>query len=167
MTFKEKNPTAPGRAEVSGQIRYFQYRAGVVPEWSRFAHIRRGAIGSQIQSWCRQSFRADEVEDCAAPQIVASTLPEAVAECTDCFVQLAFRGSPDACGAEPGLVPARIDTPGQMASAMHVLQRELGDEAVRVPRGEVDPERLGKLAAEAERFSRALRRFGWLAARGR
>lgn len=68
--------------------------------------------------------------------------------------------------AEPELIPARIDTPGQMAAAMRFLQQELMNEAGRIPRGEVDLDRLGRLAAETERFSCALRRFQWLAARG-
>ncbi|WP_093145803.1 hypothetical protein [Saccharopolyspora antimicrobica] len=113
-------------------------------------------------------FRAVEVEDCAAPNGAVSGLPDAATECTDCFVRFAFRESPNSTfGGEQGLIPARIDTPGQMTSAMQILQRELMGEADRLPHGEVDPGRLGRLAEEAEQFSRALRRFGWLASCGR
>ncbi|MGW5646615.1 hypothetical protein ACWEV3_07250 [Saccharopolyspora sp. NPDC003752] len=65
-----------------------------------------------------------------------------------------------------GMIPARIDTPREMASAMLVLQQDLADEARRIPAGEVDTARLSRLAADTERFASALRRFGWLAARG-
>ncbi|MGI8306629.1 hypothetical protein [Saccharopolyspora hattusasensis] len=63
-------------------------------------------------------------------------------ECTDCFVasrfpSLAVRPAMD------GMIPARIDTPREMASAMLVLQQDLADEANRIPAGEVDTARLG------------------------
>ncbi|MBB5157728.1 hypothetical protein BJ970_005262 [Saccharopolyspora phatthalungensis] len=63
------------------------------------------------------------------------------------------------------MVPARIDTPREMASAMLVLQQDLADEARRIPAGDVDTARLRRLAADTERFASALRRFGWLASR--
>ncbi|MDA3627706.1 hypothetical protein OU415_19870 [Saccharopolyspora sp. WRP15-2] len=162
---KEEAATAPVCAESGWQVRYFQYRDGMVPEWSRFAHIRRDETGSQVRSWCWRTFRLEEVEDCSAPRVMAMGLPYAATECTDCFVRFAFWESPDsAFDVGQGLIPARIDTPDQMASAMRVLQRELVDEAGRIPGGVVDPDRLGRLAGEVERFGRALRRFGWLAA---
>lgn len=164
---KEMAPTAPDCAMLGAGDRYFQYRDGVVPEWSRFTHLRCGVAGSQVQSWCRQVFWSDEVEECSAPGTSVAGLPGAVAECTDCLVCFAFRGSAGKMSsAEPENIPARIDTPGQMAAAMRFLQQELMDEAGRIPRGEVDLARLGRLAAETERFSRGLRRFQWLAARG-
>ncbi|MEV5539935.1 hypothetical protein AB0L13_24075 [Saccharopolyspora shandongensis] len=63
-----------------------------------------------------------------------------------------------------GGIPARIDTPGQMVSAMRLLQGDLVCEAEQIARGAVDTGSLGCLAAETERFAHALRRFGWLAA---
>ncbi|GAA0503308.1 hypothetical protein [Saccharopolyspora thermophila] len=48
---------------------------------------------------------------------------------------------------------------------MLVLQQDLADEARRIPIGDVDVIRLGRLAADTERFANALRRFGWLATR--
>ncbi|MGW1681270.1 hypothetical protein [Saccharopolyspora sp. NPDC002376] len=63
------------------------------------------------------------------------------------------------------MIPARIDTPPEMASAMLVLHQDLADEESRIRAGEIDTGSLGRLAAETERFATALRRFGWLAAR--
>lgn len=143
-------------------IRHFQYRPEVVPEWCRFAHIRCGASDSLVRSWCRQLFEADEVEECSSPAEPLPGLPKGMRECTDCFVAANFPGvaGPVRTG---GMIPGRIDTPREMASAMLVLQQDLADEARRVPFGEVDAERLGRLAAETERFAGALRRLGWLA----
>ncbi|MEV0050658.1 hypothetical protein AB0H34_09225 [Saccharopolyspora shandongensis] len=53
-----------------------------------------------------------------------------------------------------------------MASAMLVLRQDLADEARRIPTGDVDTARLSRLAREVECFASALRRFGWMAARG-
>ncbi|MCI2420732.1 hypothetical protein MOQ72_25110 [Saccharopolyspora sp. K220] len=150
---------------LANQIRHFQYREGVVPEWCRFAHIRCGASDSLVRSWCRQLFQATEVEDCSAPGEPRPGLPVGMRECADCFVAVKFPGLTDRTPVD-GMIPARIDTPREMASAMQVLQQDLVDEASRIPAGDVDPARLGRLAADTERFASALRRFGWLATRG-
>ncbi|QIZ33542.1 hypothetical protein [Saccharopolyspora sp. ASAGF58] len=86
-------------------------------------------------------------------------------ECADCFVASRFPGLAVRTAMD-GMIPARIDTPREMASAMLVLHQDLADEASRIPAGDVDTERLGRLAADTERFASALRRFGWLAAQG-
>ncbi|MEU5851081.1 hypothetical protein [Saccharopolyspora shandongensis] len=147
------------------QIRHFQYRQGVVPEWCRFAHIRCGAGDSLIRSWCGQLFQAGEVEDCSPPGERCPGLSVGKQECTDCFVSSRFP-SLAVRMAMDGMIPARIDTPREMASAMLVLQQDLADEATRIPSGEVDTARLARLARETERFANALRRFNWLATQG-
>lgn len=48
--------------------------------------------------------------------------------------------------------------------AMRLLQGDLACEAEQISLGDVDTASLGCLAVETERFARALRRFGWLAA---
>ncbi|MGW3471486.1 hypothetical protein ACWDKQ_24200 [Saccharopolyspora sp. NPDC000995] len=63
-----------------------------------------------------------------------------------------------------GRHPGAIDTPGQMVFAMRLLQGDLACEAEQISLGDVDTASLGCLAVETERFARALRRFGWLAA---
>lgn len=147
------------------QIRHFQYRQGVVPEWCRFAHIRCGAGDSLVRSWCGQLFQAGEVEDCSQPGESCPRPSVGKQECADCFVASRFPGLAVRTAMD-GMIPARIDTPREMASAMLVLHQDLADEASRIPAGDVDTERLGRLAADTERFASALRRFGWLAAQG-
>lgn len=151
----------------SGEVRYVQYRPGLVPEWCRFSHILCRTTDSLIISWCGQFFELDEVEECSQPDGPNPGLPRAVRQCTDCIVSVAF-GSAGVQGESdtsvPGGIPARIDTPGQMASAMRLLQGDLACEAEQIALGAVDTGSLGCLAAETERFARALRRFGWLAA---
>ncbi|MGP4019786.1 hypothetical protein [Saccharopolyspora sp. 5N708] len=148
----------------ANQNRYFQYRQEVVPEWCRFAHIRCGASDSLVRSWCRQVFQAGEVEECSPPGEPRPGLSVGVHECADCFVAVRFPGLADRTSVD-GMIPARIDTPREMASAMQVLQQDLADEAHRIPTGDVDTARLGRLAADTERLASALRRFGWLATR--
>lgn len=146
------------------QIQHFQYRKGVVPEWCRFAHIRCSTTDSSVRSWCRRLFQTDEVELCSRPGERCTGLSPGVLECTDCVVAAAF----PVLGDRPNLnemIPARIDTPPEMASAMLVLHQDLADEESRIRAGEIDTGSLGRLAAETERFATALRRFGWLAAR--
>ncbi|MEU5851899.1 hypothetical protein [Saccharopolyspora shandongensis] len=151
----------------SGEVRYVQYRRDVVPEWCRFSHIVCRTRDSLVVSWCRQIFELDEVEECSQPDGPKPGLPRAVRQCTDCIVSVAFgsadaQGESDVSGADG--IPARIDTPGQMVSAMRLLQGDLACEAEQISPGAVDTGSLGCLAAETERFARALHRFGWLAA---
>lgn len=130
-----------------------------------FAHIRCGAGYLLVRSWCCRLFQADDVEDCSPPGEQCPGLSVGKQECTDCFVAYRFPGSAIRTAMD-GMIPARIDTPREMVSAMLVLQQDLVDEASRIPAGDVDTARLGRLAGEAERFASALRRFGWLAAQG-
>ncbi|MEV0704314.1 hypothetical protein AB0I53_41245 [Saccharopolyspora sp. NPDC050389] len=150
-----------------GEARYVQYRRGVVPEWCRFSHIVCRTRESLIISWCSQAFEFDEVEECSQPDGPNPGLARAVRQCTDCIVSAAF-GSADGQGESDasvtGGIPVRIDTPGQMVLAMRLLQGDLAGEAEQIALGAVDTGSLGCLAAETERFARALRRFGWLAA---
>jgi hypothetical protein len=149
-------------------MRYFQYRRRIVPDWCRFAHIRCSTSESQVISWCRQTFEVDEVEDCSPPDGPESGLPSPAPTCTDCFVRFVFRDSSESiANFESPDIPARIDTPGQMSSAMLLLRQELTYEAHQISCGDVDTARLKWLAAETEQLARALRRFGWLAAHGR
>ncbi|GGI88209.1 hypothetical protein GCM10011581_26650 [Saccharopolyspora subtropica] len=97
-------------------IRHFQYRPGVVPDWCRFAHIRCGADDSLVRSWCRRLFQAEEVEECSPPGEPSPGLPAGMHECADCFVAAAFPELADRAVAD-GMIPARIDTPREMASA--------------------------------------------------
>ncbi len=150
-----------------GEVRYFQFRRGVVPEWCRFTHILCRTRDSLIVTWCRQVFEFDEVEECSQPDGLKLGLRRAVRECTDCIVSAAFgraggQGESDALAADG--IPARIDTPGQMVSAIRLLQGDLACEAEQISLGDVDTASLGCLAVETERFARALHRFGWLAA---
>jgi hypothetical protein len=157
--------TAPGALATSGkseQLRYFQYRHGAVPEWCRFAHMLCDTTDYLAISWCRQRFPRDVVEECAPPDRSTPGLPDAAWECTDCMVSFAFRKSDGEALSE---IPARIDTPDQMVSAMRLLQRDLDCEAEQLSLDDVDTERLGQLASETEQLARALRRFGWLATR--
>ncbi|MEG9517582.1 hypothetical protein LZ318_28360 [Saccharopolyspora indica] len=78
-------------------------------------------------------------------------------------MHFAFRNSGP---ARASAVPARVDTPEQMASAMRVVQRDLAFEAERISCSEVHRGRIGDLAADTEQLARALQRFGWLAAQG-
>ncbi|MBB5157745.1 hypothetical protein [Saccharopolyspora phatthalungensis] len=81
-------------------------------------------------------------------------------------MSFAFRESGETTlGIDPTGIPARIDTPDQMVSAMRLLQEDLTYEADRIQTGDVGTSRLGHLATEVETFAQALRRFGWLAAR--
>ncbi|MGP4016563.1 hypothetical protein [Saccharopolyspora sp. 5N708] len=164
----QQRRTVPGALATSGnsdQLQYFQYRRGAVPEWCRFSHMLRGTTDSLAISWCRQRFRLDAVEECAPPDGGTPGLPEAVQSCTDCMVSFAFRGSEREVLPDAAEIPARIDTPEQMVSAMRLLEHDLGCEAEQLSVDDVDTERLGCLAAETEQLARALRRFGWLADR--
>lgn len=146
------------------QVQYFQYRQGMVPDWCRFAHIRCGTSDSLVRSWCRRLFQAEEVEACSHPDEPYQGLATGRLECADCYVAAAFPVLADG-PQRIGMIPARIDTPHEMASAMLVLHQDLADEECRIRAGEVDTDSLSRLAADIERFATALRRFGWLAAR--
>lgn len=108
-------------------------------------------------------WRVSEVEECSRPGEFTAGLPEAVQSCTSCVVHFAFRKS---SVVPASVVPGRIDTPEQMASAMRLVQRDLAFEAELISCAEVHKGRIRSVAADAERLARALRRFGWLAARG-
>ncbi|MER5394553.1 hypothetical protein [Saccharopolyspora sp. NPDC002686] len=60
----------------------------------------------------------------------------------------------------------RIDTSAQMVSAMRAVQDELAFEVEQLSLENVHIGRIGGLVADTEYLARALRRFGWLAARG-
>ncbi|MEU6268642.1 hypothetical protein [Saccharopolyspora shandongensis] len=146
---------------------HFQHWFGLVPEWCRFAHIRCDTSDFHVISWCGQRYQINEVEECSRPGTATPGLAPAARECTDCEVQFAFRNVAEPpVRAEPPGIPARIDTPSQILSAVHLLRDGLDCETRQIPLGNLDTDRLGHLAGQVEIFARALRRFCWLAGTG-